>query len=126
MVKATDTTHSSSNASIGPGPSSQTALSRAWISIALVPVFLFAAFAASEGIYTLTGYDPSTGTVPLWADLAAGLPSLALLLIPCIAGVVYGRRAARSGVRAGLVAAVIAGLLGLGSVLLVVLNVALG
>lgn len=123
MVNRTDTTDSSSDASIGQGPRTQTSLARAWISVALVPVFFFAAFAASEGIYALTGHDPSAGaTPPLWADVAAGLPGLAILLIPCTAGVVYGRRAARAGVRAGLVPAAIAALLGVGAVLLVVLN----
>ena len=123
MVKTTDTTDSSSDASIGQGARTQTPLARAWISIALVPVFFLAALAASQGIYGLTGYDPSAGaTPPLWADLAAGLPSLAILLIPCTAGVIYGRRAARAGVRAGLVPAAIAALLGVGAVLLVVLN----
>lgn len=123
MVNTTDRADSSSHASIGQGPRSQTPLARAWISIALVPVFFFASFAASQGIYTLTGYDPSAGaTPPLWADLAAGLPGLAILLIPCIGGVVYGRRAARAGVHAGLVPAAIAALLGVGAVVMVVLN----
>lgn len=122
MVKATDTTDSSGH--VGQGSPSQTPLAGAWISIALVPVFFIAAFAASQGIYAMTGYDPSAGaTPPLWADLAAGLPGLGILLIPCVAGVVYGRRSARVGVRAGLVPAAIAALLGVGAVLLVVLNV---
>lgn len=123
MVNTTDTTGSSSDASIGQGSRTQTPLARAWISIALVPVFYIAAFLAAGGIYVLTGYDPSAGAVPPpWAHLAAAVPSLAILLIPCIAGVVYGRRAARAGVRAGLVPAAIAALLGVGAVLLVVLN----
>ena len=123
MVNSTNTAHSSGDASIGQGRRTQSPMTRAWISIALVPVFFIAAFAASQGIYALTGYDPSAGTTPpLWADLGAGLPGLAILLIPCIAGVVYGRRAARAGVRAGLVPAAIAALLGIGAVLLVVLN----
>lgn len=96
---------------------------RAWVSIALVPVFFLVAFAAATLVYVLTGYDPSAGaTPPFWADLLAGLASLAILLSVCAAGVVYGLRAAREGVRAGLVPAVVAALLGVGSVLLIVLN----
>jgi hypothetical protein len=98
-------------------------LIRAWVSVALVPVFFLVAFAAAAGVYALTGYDPSAGaTPPFWADLAAGLVSLAILLSVCAVGVVHGLRAARGGRSAGLVPAVIAALLGLGSVLLVVLN----
>ena len=123
MVNTTHTTNSSDNASArGQGPQTQTPLVRAWISLALIPVFFFVSFAVAQGIYALTGYDPSAGaTPPLWADLAAGLPALAILLVPCVAGVVYGLRAARSGVRAGLVPAVLATLLGVGAALLVFL-----
>lgn len=98
-------------------------LIRAWVSIALVPVFFLVAFAAAAGVYALTGYDPSAGaTPPFWADLAAGLVSSAILVGVCVLGVVHGLRAARHGRRAGLVPAGIAALLGIGSVLLVVLN----
>ena len=101
----------------------RTSLIRAWVSIALVPVFFLVAFAAASGVYALTGYDPSAGaTPPFWADLAAGLVSSAILVGICIVGVVHGLRAARHGRRAGLVPAGIAALLGIGSVLLVVLN----
>ena len=124
MVRATDTTESSSGTSVGEGPRTTSPLAKAWISIALVPVFFFT-FAAAQGIYALTGFDPSAAaTPPLWADLAAGLPALAILLIPCVSGVVYGRRAARASVRAGLLPATIAALLGVGAVLLVFLNMA--
>ena len=122
MVNKTDTTSSSGGASIGQGVGRQSQLARAWIWIGLVPVFFFAAFAAAQGIYALTGYDPSAGaTPPLWADLAAGLPFLAIVLIPCVRAFVYGRRAARAGVRAGLAPAAVAVLLGVGAVLLVIL-----
>lgn len=107
-----------------PAPSpAPTPLARAWISVAVIPVFFFAAFAVAQGIYALTGHDPSTGaTPPLWADLAAGIPALAVVLIPCVAAVVYGLRAARAHVRAGLVPAVVAALAAVGAVLLVVLQ----
>lgn len=123
MVNTPNTADSSRDNATDQSARSPNLLARAWASVLLVPVFFFVAFAAAQGIYALTGYDPSTGaTPPLWADLAAGLPSLAILLVPCIAGVFYGRRAAQAGIRAGLVPAAIAALLGLGAVLLVVLN----
>lgn len=101
----------------------RTSLVRAWVSVALVPIFFLVAFAAAAGVYALTGYDPSAGaTPPFWADLAAGLVSLAILLGICAVGVLHGLRAARHGRRAGLVPAGIAALLGIGSVALVVLN----
>jgi hypothetical protein len=119
MVNTTHTPNSSDNGSVTQGTRTQTPLARAWISLAFIPVFFFVSFAAAQGIYALTGYDPSTGvTPPLWADLVAGLPALAILLIPCVAGVVYGLRAARAGVRAGLVPAVLGVLLGIGAALL--------
>jgi len=122
MASTTHTTNSSSNAADGQGPRARSPLARAWISLALVPAFFIAAFAVAQVIYAQTGYDPSAGAnPPLWADLAAGLPALAILLTPCVAGVVYGVRATRAGVRAGLVPAVLAALLGVGAALLVFL-----
>ncbi|WP_345205123.1 hypothetical protein [Fodinibacter luteus] len=85
-------------------------------------MFFVVSFVAQTVIYALTGYDPSSGTVPLWANLAAGLPGLAIVLVPCVAGVVYGWRAVRAGVRAGLVPAVLAALLGVGAVVLTAAN----
>ena len=123
MATTTGSTSSTDSAPTGQGPRSGTPLGRAWISIALVPVFFFLSFLVQTGIYVLSGHDPSTGDVPpLWANLAAGLPGLAILLVPCIAGVVYGWRAFRAGVRAGLVPAVLAALLGVAAVVLTVAN----
>jgi hypothetical protein len=123
MATTTGSTSSTDNVPSGHGPRRATPLGRAWISIALVPVFFFLSFLVQTGIYALTGHDPSTGDVPpLWANLAAGLPGLAILLVPCVAGVVYGWRAVRSGVRAGMVPAVLAALVGVGAVVLTVAN----
>ena len=122
MVKTTASTSSNGHASVGQATRTQTPLAGAWISIALVPVFFFVSFGAQEGIYALTGYDSSGGTSPLWVNLATGLPGLAILLIPCIVAVVYGRRARRTGVRAGLVPEVFAALLGVGAVVLTLVN----
>lgn len=123
MVNASGPTTPSSSRSTGEGPRSSTPLARAWVSVALVPVFFLVAFAAAQGIYALTGYDPSAGaTPPLWADVAAGLPALLILLLPCAAAVAYGLRAYREGARSGLVPVVLAALVAAGGVLLVVLQ----
>lgn len=123
MVDTSGPTTPSSTPSAGPGPRDRTPLTRAWISVALVPVFFFVAFAAAQGIYALTGYDPSAGaTPPLWADLVAGIPALLILFLPCAGAVVYGLRARREGARAGLVPVVLGVLVAVGGVLLVVLQ----
>jgi hypothetical protein len=123
MVTASDSAIPAHHAPVSPEPRNRTPLARAWISVALIPVFFILSFLAQTVIYALAGHDPGSGTVPLWADLAAGLPGLAIVLTPCLAGVVHGWRAARAGVRAGLVPAVVAALLGVGAVVLTVVNV---
>ena len=114
---------SSSYASAGQSINTTTPLIWAWVCVVLVPVFFFFSFIAAQGIYVLIGHDPSTGDVPpLWANLAAGIPGLAIVLLPCVAGVVFGRRATRAGHRAGLVPLVLAVLLGIGMTVLVIVN----
>lgn len=123
MLTTTTPHEADYHALLEPGLQTGTPLARAWISIVLVPVFFFLSFATQSGIYALTGHDPSAGvTPPLWANLAAGLPGLAIALIPCVAAVVLGRRATAAGVRSGSVPAVIGTLLGAGLVVLLALN----
>ena len=71
-------------------------LSRAWFAVVLIPIF-FIAFAAAEGVYSLTGYDPSTRTAPHWADIAALVLAGLIFALPCAAALIYGRRAIGSG-----------------------------
>ncbi|WP_155893007.1 hypothetical protein [Intrasporangium chromatireducens] len=120
----TDTTGraSSNHPPVGRRSQAHTPLVRAWIGVALVPVFFFLSFAVQTGIYALTGHDPSAGSVPLAAYLTAALPGLAIVLAPCVAAVVLGRRAVRSGVPAGLLPQVVAALLAVGAVVLTVVN----
>lgn len=123
MVHPSGPTTPPSTPPAGDGPRRATPLALAWVSVALVPVFFLIAFAAAQGIYAWTGYDPSAGaTPPLWADLAAGLPALLILLLPCAAAVAYGLRASREGARSGLVPAALGALVAVGGVLLVVLQ----
>lgn len=123
MATTTGSTGSTDKTPTGQTGRAATPLGRAWTWVALVPVFFIVSFAVQTGIYALTGYDPSTGDVPLWADLTAAIPGLAIVLVPCVVGVVYGVRAVRSGVRAGMVPLVVAALLGVGVTVLTAVNV---
>jgi hypothetical protein len=114
---------SSGYASAPRGFGTTTPLIWSWACVVLVPVFFFLSFIAAQGIYVLVGHDPSTGDVPpLWANLAAGVPGLAIALLPCVAGALLARRALRAGHRAGLVPLVLAVLLGVGMTVLVLVN----
>jgi hypothetical protein len=77
-------------------------LGRAWISVVLIPLFLFISFALSYLLYDLFGYKPENNNAPLWVDLVVGLVGVVIFLVPCVAAMIYGRRASRSGDRRGL------------------------
>ncbi len=76
-------------------------LVRAWIAVALIPVFFILSFAVAQVLYSAMGYLPEN-TVPLWVDLVASISALVVFLLPCAAAVLYGRRADRAGDRRGL------------------------
>ena len=86
---------------------------RAWIAVVLIPVFFFISFAVGEGLYALFGYKPENVGAPFWVDLVITVLTLAVLLLPCVAAVVFGRRASAEGDRSALVPAGIASLVGL-------------
>ena len=109
-------------APVGPEHRTRTSLSRAWVSIALVPAFFALSFVVQTGIYAWTGYNPSAGDVPLSASLAAAVPGLAILLVPCVAALVHGVRASRGGDRTGAIPAAFGALLAIGATVLTLLN----
>lgn len=88
--------------------------SRAWVSVVLIPVAFLLAMAAGYVAYDLLGYKAENDDAPLWADLVAAVPSLAILWVPCAAAVVYGRRASGAGDRGALIPAVIEAAVGIG------------
>ncbi len=88
----------------------------------LIPGFFFAAFAAAQGIYSLLGYKPENNDAPLWVDLIAVVVGVAILLLPCVAAVLYGGRATRVGDRWGLVPLVIGAFAGVGFTILSVVS----
>jgi len=71
-------------------------LARAWMWVALIPVFFFVGFAVGELLYAVLGYKPENDDAPLWVDLIASLGALAVTLVPCGGAVIYGRRASKT------------------------------
>ena len=88
--------------------------SNPWVSVVLIPVAFLLAMAAGYVAYDLLGYKAENDDAPLWADLVAAVPSLAILWVPCAAAVVYGRRASGAGDRGALIPAVIGAAVGIG------------
>lgn len=100
-------------------------VTRAWISLAVIPLFLILAMAVGEGLYTLFGYQPNAD-VPFWVNLAASVPALLVMLVPTVTSVSYGWRAYRRGDRRAVVPAVLALLIGLWFTVLTVIGLAAG
>ena len=86
-------------------------------------MFFILAFAVGQGLYTLMGYLPENAGIPLWVDLVATIPTVAVFLVPCSAAVLYGRRVNSLGDRRGLVPLCIGALAGLGLLILSVVTI---
>lgn len=78
-------------------------LHRAWISVALIPVFFVLAFGFGYGVYDALGYRPENDDAPFWVDLVSTVLILAVALGPCAGAVIFGQRARDSGDRRGVV-----------------------
>ncbi len=98
-------------------------LGRAWIAVALIPVFFMLAFGVAQVLYSLMGYLPENAGIPLWVDLVATIPAIAVFLVPCSATVLYGGRANNVGDRRGLVPLCIGALTGLGFLILSIVTI---
>jgi len=98
-------------------------LGRTWIAVALIPVFFILAFAVGQVLYSLMGYLPEDAGIPLWVDLVATIPTMAVFLVPCAAAVLYGRRVNSVGDRRGLVPLCIGALAGLGLLILSIVTI---
>ncbi|GAA2151342.1 hypothetical protein FHX52_0504 [Humibacillus xanthopallidus] len=72
-------------------------LTRAWIGVALVPVFFFVAFAVGEGLYSMLGYEAGTAEAPGWTIAVVSAVTLAVVVVPCFFAIHYGRRAMKAG-----------------------------
>jgi hypothetical protein len=97
-------------------------LRRAWASVALVPMFFFIAFAVGESIYALLGYMPENADAPVWVVVVASALVVAVVLIPSVAAVYFGRRAIKTGDRRGMYPAVIGAVAGVGWVVLTIVS----
>jgi hypothetical protein len=83
-------------------------VTRAWISVALLPVGVLAAFLVGEGLATLLGYDTGSGELaPVWVVIVAGVPAMLVALVPAGLAVGYGLRARRAGDSRGVVPAIV-------------------
>lgn len=90
------------------------ALGRAWVAVILIPVFFVLAIGAGEGVISLLGYTAGTGNNPIWVSLVSDLAAIAVVLLPCLAAVIFGRRARNAGDRRGLIPVVLGTVAGLG------------
>lgn len=81
-------------------------VTRAWVAIALIPVFFFIAMAVGEGLTSLLGY-PAGGATPTWVTVVTDVAATVTVLLPCLAAVFFGRRAYKTGDRRGLLPAVL-------------------
>jgi hypothetical protein len=104
-----------------PAPDSGSALTWAWVAVALIPVFFFVAFAVGEGLTSLLGY-PVGGDSPLWVTLLSDLAATIAILLPCVAAVCYANRARKSGERRALIPLVIGALAGTGWLILAIVS----
>ena len=98
------------------------ALARAWVAIVLIPVFFFIAIGVGEGVISLLGYTAGAGNNPIWVTLVSDLAAIAVVLLPCLAAVIFGRRAYKAGDRRGLFPAVLGTVAGLGWLILTIVS----
>jgi hypothetical protein len=86
-------------------------------------VFFILAFGVAQVLYSLMGYLPENAGIPLWVDLVATIPAIAVFLVPCSAAVLYGRRASNVSDRRGLVTLCTGALAGLGFLILSIVTI---
>ena len=108
--------------SLQGGSRSGDPVARAWISVALIPVFLLVSVVLTLFLYELFGYQPENADAPLWVDVVTSVAALAVLLVPCVTAVRYGRQASRDGDRRGLLPLGIGALAGLSLTALTVVS----
>ena len=81
---------------------SASSVARAWISVALIPVFPFASVVLTLFLYEWFGYKPENDDAPLWVELVTTIAAIAVFLVPCVTAVLFGSQAHRVGDRKGL------------------------
>jgi hypothetical protein len=102
-------------------PRAHGAVTRAWVAIALIPVFFLIAMGVGEGLSSLLGY-PSGGDAPVWVTVVTDVAATVTVLVPCLAAVFFGRRAVKAGDRRGLWPAALGTGAGLGWLILAIVS----
>ncbi len=98
------------------------ALGWAWVAVVLIPVFFFIAIGVGEGVISLLGYTAGEVNNPIWVILVVDLAAIAVVLLPCLAAVIFGRRAYKAGNRWGLFPVALGTVAGLGSLILTIVS----
>lgn len=89
-------------------------LNRAWIAVILLPLFFLLAFGSGYLVSWWLMGDASETTAPTaWQALLIVVPTLVIMLLPCVAAVRYGHRVVRAGRAVGWLPTVIGGAVGL-------------
>lgn len=82
----------------------------AWVAVAFIPVSFVAAMVLGDWLLTRQGYESGAEVAPpVGVALQAGLPALAVLVVPPLLALWLGLRARRQGEPRGDVPAVVGG-----------------
>jgi hypothetical protein len=87
----------------------------------LIPVFAMLSFATGVAALSALGYT-SGGDEPLWVDLVVALVANTVLLVPCVAAVLFGQRARHMRVRGAALPIIIGVVVGAAGVALTVVT----
>lgn len=89
-------------------PPSSALVTKAWLSLLLLPVALALAFLVGEGLVSLLGYEVGAGGAPWWVAVVATVPALLVFWVPGVLATHFARAARARGDRRGLFPAGIA------------------
>lgn len=77
-------------------------LRAAWWSFGLLPISFVGATVLGGVILAAIGHDPDSETDPsFWQMAVAGIPSVVVMILPCVLVVWFGRRALAAGLEGG-------------------------
>jgi hypothetical protein len=77
-------------------------LRAAWWSFGLLPISFVGATVLGGLILAAIGFDSEGDTEPsLWQMAVAGIPSVVVMILPCVLVVWFGRRALAAGLEGG-------------------------
>jgi MFS family permease len=95
-------TDSGSLAAVEPDRRGRRLLRAAWWSFGLLPISFVGASVLGGVILAALGHDPDSETDPsFWQMAVAGIPSVVVLILPCVLVVWFGRRALAAGLEGG-------------------------